>query len=116
MKKTERGYLPLETFLRRKRVSVKLYLPKNNDSEFIDVYEKIINYFNDLTTPNGIGNLTLLDSAINRGYKNDVFPSKRKEIAKNLLKWTQEDYDNYIDDIIEKISLYLSIKEENDGR
>ena len=121
-------------------IEKKLYLPKNNDSEFIDVYEKIINYFNDLTTPNGIGNLTLLDSAINRGYKNDVFPSKRKEIikkccsdiyiplatkkvflkayanAKNLLKWTQEDYDNYIDDIIEKISLYLSIKEENDGR
>lgn len=114
----------------------KLYLPKYGDTEFINVYEAIIVYFNDLVTPNGLGNLTLLDSGINRAYKNEVFPSKRKEIikkccseiyiplatkkvffkayadAKNLLKWTQEDYDNYLDDIIEKISIYLDIKEE----
>lgn len=119
-------------------INNKLYLPKNNDTEFINIYETIIDYFNDLTTQNGVGNLTLLDSAINRGYRNDVFPSKRKEIirkccsdiyiplatkkvffkayadAKNLLKWTQEDYDNYIDDIVYKISLYLEIKEDKD--
>ena len=117
-------------------INNKLYLPKNNDSLFINVYEKIIDYFNDLTMQNGLGNLTLLDSAINRGYRNDVFPSKRMEIirkccsdiyiplatkkvffkayaeAKNLLKWTQEDYDNYLDDITNKISDYLGIKEE----
>ena len=119
-----------------KIITNKLYLPKNDDTEFINVYESIIVYFNDLSTPNGLGNLTLLDSGINRAYRNEVFPSKRKEIikkccsekyiplatkkvffkayadAKNLLKWTQEDYDNYIDDIIDKISIYLDIKED----
>lgn len=122
-----------------KIINNKLYLPKNNDTEFIYVYETIINFFNDLSNQNGIGNLTLLDSTINRGYKNDVFPAKRTEIinkccsdiyiplatkkvffkayadAKNLLKWTQEDYENYVDDIIEKISKFLEIEEKNNG-
>ena len=114
-------------------IASKLYLYKNNNTKFVKVYETIVNYFNDLATPNNIGNLTLLDAVTNRSYKNDVFPLKRKKIierccseayiplgtkkvflkayleANNLLKWTQDDFDNYVDDIIDKIAIYLGL-------
>ena len=114
-------------------INNKLYLYKNNNTKFVKVYETIVNYFNDLVTPNNIGNLTLLDAITNRSYKNDVFPLKRKKIierccseayiplgtkkvflkayleANNLLKWTQDDFDNYVDDIIDKIAIYLGL-------
>ena len=114
-------------------INNKLYLYKNNNTKFVKVYEAIVNYFNDLVTPNNIGNLTLLDAITNRSYKNDVFPLKRKKIierccseayiplgtkkvflkayleANNLLKWTQDDFDNYVDDIIDKIAIYLGL-------
>lgn len=114
-------------------ITNKLYLAKNNNTKFITIYENIIKYFNDLQTPNSIGNLTLLDAGTNRSYKNDVFPAKRKKIierccseiyiplgtkkvflkayleANNLLKWTQDDYENYVTDIIDKIYVYLGI-------
>lgn len=114
-------------------ISNKLYLDKNDKTKFTNVYETIVNYFNGLKDSNSIGNLTLLDSSTNRSYKNDVFPLKRKEIierccsetyiplgtkkiflkayvdANNLLKWTQDDADNYVKDIVEKISTYLGL-------
>ena len=118
-------------------ISNKEYLTKNNNSNerFINVYETIIKYFNDLDMPNGIGNLTLLDSVTNRSYKNKVFPLKRREIierccsevyvplgtkkvflkayleAKNLLKWSKEDSESYISDIVDKIANYLGVPE-----
>lgn len=118
----------------KETIEKKLYLSKNDNSKFINIYESVINYFNELESPDSIGNLTLLDAGINRSYKNDVFPIKRKKIiekncsdiyiplgtkkvffkayaeSKNLLKWTQEDFDGYVTDIIDKISKYLEIR------
>lgn len=117
-----------------KTLNEKLYLSKNDNSIFIKIYETIIGYFNDLEESNSIDNLTLLDSGINRSYKNDVFPIKRKTIiekccsekyipvgtkkvflkgyvnSNSLLKWTKEDSDYYFEDVVDKIYLYL--KEE----
>lgn len=123
-------------------LSGKLYLPQNEagTTSFISVYECVIKYFGDSDeTDNSIANLTLLDSGTNRSYKNDIFPLKRKKILENctkeiyiplctknvflkaylqandLLKWTQNDKDSYVADIVEKISSYLRLEVEQDG-
>lgn len=120
----------------------KLYLPQNepDTATFIDVFECIINYYGDSNeTDNSLANLTLLDSGTNRSYKNSVFPLKRikilenctKEIyiplctknvflkaylnVKSLLKWTQEDKEAYIDDIVKNISEYLRLEDAESG-
>ncbi len=123
-------------------LSGKLYLPQNEagTTSFISVYECVIEYFGDSDeVDNTIANLTLLDSGTNRSYKNDIFPLKRKKILENctkeiyipmctknvflkaylhandLLKWTQNDKDSYITDIVDKISSYLRLEVEQDG-
>lgn len=110
----------------------------NNEDEdqFIKIFQDIVSHFNsgikdeDL---NDISNLTLLDSETNRGYKNAVFPFKRKTIinrdksgvfipicTKNVfLKyfsdyppkisfWTQDDREKYEEDIYKVLSTYLN--------
>ena len=50
---------------------------------FQQLYEKALDTFDgrgEMAEDNAIGNLTLLDSATNRGYRNAVFPVKRKKI------------------------------------
>ena len=117
-------------------IKTKLVKYRNNELEFSRLYEDIINYFNrDVADEeiNDISNLTLLDSTTNRGYKNAVFPVKRATIirrekegtyiplcTKNIfLKyiseyppkmsfWTQEDRDNYYNDLTRVLSIYLS--------
>lgn len=107
----------------------------NEDTLFKELYEEIISHFNykfkeeDI---NDISNLTLLDSETNRGYKNAVFPIKRKTIinrdkegvfipicTKNVfLKyfseyppkisfWTQDDREHYEKDIFYILNNYL---------
>ena len=52
-------------------------------------YEDVIKHFNEYEATeaeNGLGNLALLDSGSNRGYKNAVFPIKRRR----LLQYDQE--------------------------
>lgn len=52
-------------------------------------YDRIIKYFEEeesTEAEDGIGNLALLDSGSNRGYKNAVFPIKRRK----LLQYDQE--------------------------
>jgi uncharacterized protein with ParB-like and HNH nuclease domain len=106
------------------------------DDEFKILFEEIVSHFNsnvDDGDVNDISNLTLLDSETNRGYKNAVFPLKRKTIidkdkqgvfiplcTKNVfLKyfsayppkisfWTQDDRDNYIKDLTSMLSPYIS--------
>ena len=113
---------------------------KINDN-FNELYEKIVTYFNQNLKDediNDISNLTLLDSETNRGYKNAVFPVKRKTIiqrekegtfiplcTKNtFLKyfseyppkmsfWTQEDRDNYFKDLERVLSIYLPSQKED---
>lgn len=111
---------------------------EGNEEAFKKIFEKIVNHFNffiqvdnDLDS---ISNLTLLDSNTNRGYKNAVFPMKRKTIidrdkqgvfipvcTKNVfLKyfsdyppkisfWSQEDRKNYENDLIEVLDTYLEV-------
>jgi uncharacterized protein with ParB-like and HNH nuclease domain len=106
-----------------------------DDNEFNNLFSDIVSHFNfnlkdeDI---NDISNLALLDSETNRGYKNAVFPLKRKTIisrekegtfiplcTKNVfLKyfseyppkisfWTQEDRDNYFQDLTIVLKPYL---------
>ena len=112
---------------------------KDKDSySFEKLFEDIVEHFNHhLGTDSDIdslSNLTLLDSATNRGYKNAVFPIKRKTIidrdkqgvfipicTKNVfLKyfssyppkisfWTQDDKDNYEKDLFSVLENYLEI-------
>ncbi|MFC4738973.1 DUF262 domain-containing protein [Flavobacterium ponti] len=108
---------------------------KDNDL-FKEIYDEIILHFNSNlkdSDVNDISNLTLLDSSTNRGYKNAVFPIKRKTIinrdkegvfiplcTKNVfLKyfseyppkisfWTEEDRENYEKDLEKTLSEFLN--------
>lgn len=58
---------------------------------FKNIYQKVLIYFkedrpDDDTTVNTLSNLALLDSTTNRGYKNAVFPVKRRWILNNESK------------------------------
>jgi len=107
----------------------------SNDEEFEELFTNIVAHFNYYLKDsdiNDISNLTLLDSETNRGYKNAVFPLKRKTIidreksgtfipicTKNVfLKyfssyppkisfWTQEDRENYYEDLEIVLSNYI---------
>lgn len=106
------------------------------DDLFKDIYDEIIAHFNNNLKDNDvndISNLTLLDSSTNRGYKNAVFPIKRKTIinrdkkgvfiplcTKNVfLKyfseypprisfWTEQDRENYEKDLESTLSEFLN--------
>lgn len=110
------------------------------NSDFSSLFEDIIEHFNsDLNEEddiNDLSNLTLLDSETNRGYKNSVFPIKRKIIidrdkqgvfipvcTKNVfLKyfsdypprisfWSEEDRNNYEADLYNVLTSYLGERE-----
>lgn len=114
-------------------------IDENNEEKFKKLFEDIIAHFNyymgQEEDVNGISNLALLDSATNRGYKNSVFPLKRKTIidrdksgifipicTKNVfLKyfsdyppkisfWTEDDRKKYEEDLYRVLKKY--IKEE----
>ena len=108
-----------------------------DEEEFKILFEEVISYFNSELKQdddiNDLSNLTLLDSGTNRGYKNAVFPAKRKTIinrdkkgifipicTKNVfLKyfseyppkmsfWTQEDRENYEKDLNNVLNTFLT--------
>ena len=109
------------------KLKVEEFIDFQDNEKFKTLHEKIISHFNYMFKDedlNDISNLTLLDSATNRSYKNAVFPIKRKTIidrdkqgvfvpicTKNVfLKyfseyppkisfWTQEDRENYEKDL-----------------
>jgi hypothetical protein len=106
-----------------------------DDESFKELFEDIVSHFNSGLKDdeiNDISNLTLLDSETNRGYKNAVFPLKRKTIinrdkagifipicTKNVfLKyfseyppkisfWTDEDRENYENDLMTVLNNYI---------
>lgn len=108
----------------------------DDEEEFKILFEQIVMHFNsDINDEdiNDISNLTLLDSETNRGYKNAVFPFKRKTIIKRdkagvfiplctknvFLKyfseyppkisfWTQDDRNNYLIDIETTLKEYVN--------
>jgi len=103
--------------------------------DFVSLFNDILMHFDediDEGEIHHISNLALLDSKTNRGYKNAVFPVKRKTIierdksgvfipicTKNVfLKyftdyppkisfWTQEDRDKYLEDLKVVLSDYM---------
>lgn len=107
-----------------------------DDAVFNSLFNDIVMHFNSNIKDddiNDISNLTLLDSGTNRGYKNAVFPLKRKTIinrekegtfipicTKNVfLKyfseyppkisfWTQDDRENYYMDLEKILNGYLT--------
>ncbi|TWR25494.1 DUF262 domain-containing protein [Mucilaginibacter achroorhodeus] len=107
-----------------------------DENVFNSLFTDIVSHFNSNLKDediNDISNLTLLDSETNRGYKNAVFPLKRKTIitrekdgtfiplcTKNVfLKyfsdyppkisfWTQEDRDNYFKDLEKVLANYIN--------
>jgi uncharacterized protein with ParB-like and HNH nuclease domain len=110
---------------------------EEDENEFKLLFEEIVTYFNaelrEDDDINDLSNLTLLDSATNRSYKNAVFPFKRKTIinrdkqgifipicTKNVfLKyfseyppkisfWSQEDRENYENDLHNVLNSYLA--------
>lgn len=110
---------------------------EDDDDGFKYLFEEVVAYFNSELREdddiNDLSNLTLLDSGTNRSYKNAVFPFKRKTIinrdkegvfipicTKNVfLKyfseyppkisfWSQEDRENYENDLNNVLNSYLS--------
>lgn len=109
---------------------------EEDDITFKVIFEDVVSYFNSELREdddiNDLSNLTLLDSATNRSYKNAVFPFKRKTIinrdkqgifipicTKNVfLKyfseypprisfWSQDDRENYENDLHNVLNSYL---------
>jgi hypothetical protein len=106
-----------------------------DDEAFDPLYKRISNFFEEGRVPediNSIGNLTLLDSGTNRGYKNAPFSIKRQTIierditgtfvplctknvflkyySKNVIsydKWTVEDSKAYEEAIRQSLTTYL---------
>ena len=131
-----------KTFIDNSKKEGKLLLKRaetcdtSNDNEFKTLFQDIVSHFNsDINDEdmNDISNLALLDSETNRGYKNAVFPIKRKTIIKRdktgtfipictknvFLKyfseyppkisfWTQDDRDKYEEDLYKVLGNYLS--------
>lgn len=100
------------------------YLKNKDNNQLSDIENKVKEYFqtddDKITNKDGIGNLTLLNMSINRGYGNAVFPVKRMKVIQGaeqgyyipictqkvfqkaysrlldqLYSWTQTDYDAY---------------------
>lgn len=118
------------------RNKIKEWKEEDEDG-FKILFERIVTYFNaelrEDDDINDLSNLTLLDSGTNRSYKNAVFPFKRKTIinrdkqgifipicTKNVfLKyfseyppkisfWSQEDRENYENDLHNVLNSYLA--------
>lgn len=102
------------------------------------IIEKVGEISNDEETKNGIGNLTLLSSDINRSYGNALFSSKRRVIiekdnegkfipicTKNVFlkyfdkegftrtQWTENDIENYQNSIGNILDVFLTFKENS---
>ena len=108
---------------------------KNRTDEFETIYEDVLEKCSEknvIKEINDITNLTLLDAGTNRGYKNAIFPVKRKKInqkdqdgtfiplcTKNvfskyynesvdqMLIWGEEDRESYLKAILTKLENYL---------
>ena len=63
---------------------IEVFDEEFEEEKFQDLFNEIINHFNTYLNAEddigGLPNLTLLDATTNRGYKNAVFPIKRKTI------------------------------------
>lgn len=112
---------------------------KAYNSKFNEIYSLIRNYFNDDHIPeenkDSISNIALLNASINRSYGNAFFPIKRNFIKQNdsmgvfvpiatknvfmkyyskkidnMMYWTEDDADAYLQAIKDKLFNYLTIR------
>ena len=102
-----------------------------NNDQFDSIYDDVLAHFQEedgAEAAHGIGNLTLLDAATNRSYKNAVFPVKRKRILGldrtgmfvplctknlflkcysekigNMMFWSQQDSESYRSAIVDSL-------------
>lgn len=110
------------------------FLVTNSEELFSSLYNKVQKYFKeDVENKDSIVNLALLDANTNRSYKNAMFPIKRKIIIANdmqgvfipictknlflklyskqmgqVLYWTTEDADDYLEAMQYTLKEYLS--------
>ena len=112
-------------------------LKEKDETRFESLYNKILGKLADMhaideTDKDAAGNLTLLDSGTNRAYGNALFPTKRRFIIKKdkngkfippctknvflkyyqddtpeLRKWTQDDINQYEQNIIETMQKFF---------
>lgn len=108
--------------------------PRVNVEEFEKTFRQVQSYFSEdeVRDKNNISNLALLDAQTNRGYKNSFFPVKREWIIRkdrqgifvpigtknvflkyyspksnNMLRWGNEDAENYLSAIEREIADYV---------
>jgi len=116
------------------------YSPKKNDTDIFNIFNNLFNLFrNELNeedqveNKNHISNLTLLNSSINRSYKNAFFPIKRKIILEedrvgnfipictknvftksyskkldDMMHWKKEDAEAYLNALKNTLNKYLN--------
>ena len=108
-------------------ISSQTYTMGDDFDKFYDEVIRLLDEESSTDVENGIGNLALLDSGTNRGYKNAVFPIKRYKILQtdqagtfvplctrnvflkcyskkleNMFVWASEDQDDYRNAIADK--------------
>lgn len=116
---------------------------KMDEVAFISLYQNVRKKFDEseeVEWIDGLGNLTLLDAATNRSYKNSLFPVKRARIIQNdmqsvfvpictknvflkfysksvdnLMYWRQSDANDYLEKIGEVLLEFLPQQGEKNG-
>ncbi len=108
----------IETFIKE-----EITTSKANEDRFLEFCCEITDRYGEFDE-NGLGNLTLLDAETNRSYHNALYPIKRKKIIErdkgevfipvctknvflkmyssnysNMMQWTQDDADDYLNAI-----------------
>jgi uncharacterized protein with ParB-like and HNH nuclease domain len=124
----------------KKEIEVGLSNSVLDDDLFKDLFSRVVDHLSgpgDLGDKNELSNLALLDAATNRSYKNAVFPVKRKVIIQreksgtfvpictknvfmklysenvsDITSWSPADRENYLSDLEEVLSPYLTIEKE----
>ena len=114
-----------------------------DDIEFDQIYDDVAKQFKEDFTDDaedGIGNLALLDSSTNRGYKNAGFPIKRKKILRSdqegtfvplctrnaflkcyssslehMFRWSSDDQSDYRDAIADTLCRFFKDKGNSDA-
>lgn len=121
----------------QKTIQVHLNLaPKERGAVFEPLYAAVLKHFHEDDTgdpDNSIANLTLLDQATNRSYKNAVFPVKRHRVLEldahgvfvphctrnvflksyspqvgHAMYWTQQDRDGYRQKLLETLHTFMT--------
>jgi hypothetical protein len=123
----------------RQRIQTLISAQKFDGTQLDQLYNDLLKRFGETSVSdadNSIGNLALLDAQTNRSYKNAVFPVKRRVIVRrdregtfvplctknvflkcysrrinNMMFWTKEDSQDYLETIIGTLAGFFTAKE-----